>query len=193
MSGTIKFLCLWIVILGIPLPGLSQKLLKKEEAQKAFEYLNEVRQDPSAFSQEIGVDLSYVQPTPELNWNKELAHAAEMKALDMARRNYFGHVDPEGYGMNYWIVRTGYKLPDDWIKNKSSNNFESIQAGLSNGKDIIMSLIFDEGTNPPGHRNHLLGIESFWSNCTDIGIGIASNPDSEYRFYTCILIAKHDF
>lgn len=192
MSGTIKSLYLWVLILVIPLKGLSQQLLK-EEAQKAFEYLNEVRQNPSAFSEEIGVDISYVQPTPKLEWNNELAHAAEMKALDMAKRNYFGHVDPEGYGMNYWIVRAGYKLPEDWIKNKSINNFESIQAGLSDGKEIIQSLVLDEGTNPPGHRNHLLGIDSFWSNCTDIGIGIASNSDSEYRFYTCILIAKHDF
>ncbi|KPK80713.1 MAG: hypothetical protein AMS27_16275 [Bacteroides sp. SM23_62_1] len=173
--------------------SLNAQELLREEAQKAFRYLNDVRQNPASFSQEIGVNLSYVQPTPKLKWSDELAEAAEKKAMDMARRDYFDHVDPEGYGMNYWIVKAGYELPADWYSKKSSNNFESIQAGLATGKEAIMSLILDEGTDPPGHRNHLLGIEPFWSNCTDVGIGIARNPDSEYEYYTCVLVAKHDF
>ena len=185
----------FLTILGIGVvtfPGYSQELLK-EEALKAYQYLNEVRQRPSAFSEEIGVDLSYVQALSALTWSDELAQAAEKKALDMAKRDYFDHVDPEGYGMNYWIVKAGYKLPDEWIKKKSYNNFESIQAGLSSGVEAIKNLILDEGTNPPGHRNHLLGIMPFWSNCTDVGIGIARDPESEYEYYTCVLVAKHDF
>jgi uncharacterized protein YkwD len=173
-------------------PCFSQELLK-DEAQKAYQYLNEVRQHPSAFSEEIGADLSYVQAVPKLAWNEELAQAAEKKALDMAARNYFDHVDPDGYGMNYWIVKAGYELRDEWTKKKSYNNFESIQAGLSSGVEAIKNLILDEGTNPPGHRNHLLGILPFWSNCTDVGIGMARDPDSEYEYYMCILVAKHDF
>ena len=183
------------IILGIVLinfTGFSQELLK-DEAQKAYQYLNEIRQHPSAFSEEIGVDLSYVQAVPRLVWSDELAQAAEKKALDMATRDYFDHVDPDGYGMNYWMVKAGYKLPDEWIKKKSYNNFESIQAGLSSGVDAIKNLILDEGTNPPGHRNHLLGIIPFWSNCKDVGIGMARDPDSEYEYYTCVLVAKHDF
>ena len=192
MYKVAKTLFSCLVIITISLAVFSQELLK-EEAQNAFHYLNEVRKNPSAFSQEIGVNLRYVQPRPELAWSNELAKAAERKAMDMAQRNYFDHVDPEGYGMNYWIVKAGYQLPDDWVADRSRNSFESIQAGLSTGKEIISNLILDEGTNPPGHRNHLLGIEPFWSNCTDIGIGIARNPDSEYRVYTCVLVAKHDF
>jgi uncharacterized protein YkwD len=185
----------FLTILGIVVitfPGYAQELLK-EEALKAYQYLNDVRQHPSAFSKEIGVDLSYVQALSALTWSDELAQAAEKKALDMAKRDYFDHVDPEGYGMNYWIVKAGYKLPDEWIKRKSYNNFESIQAGLSSGVEAIKNLILDEGTNPPGHRNHLLGIMPFWSNCMDVGIGMARDPDSEYKYYTCVLVAKHDF
>lgn len=192
MYKTSRFVLFSLVFISLPLSVYSQEFLR-EEAQIAFQYLTKVRQNPSAFSQEIGVDLSYVQPRSKLNWSNELAEAAERKAMDMAKRDYFDHIDPEGYGMNYWIVKAGYELPDDWIVHKSSNNFESIQAGLSSGKEAIMSLILDEGTEPPGHRNHLLGIEPFWSNCTDIGIGIARNPDSEYEYYTCILVAKHNF
>jgi uncharacterized protein YkwD len=179
-------------IVFIFFPGYSQELLK-EEALKAYKYLNEVRQHPSAFSEEIGVDLSYVQALSALTWSDELAQAAEKKALDMAKRDYFDHVDKEGYGMNYWIAKAGYKLPDEWLKKKFYNNFESLQAGLSSGVEAIKNLILDEGTNPPGHRNHLLGILPFWSNCTDVGIGMARDPDSEYEYYTCVLVAKHDF
>jgi uncharacterized protein YkwD len=192
MYRSLKIIFSSLVLSTIPISIYSQELLR-EEAQKAFQYLNEVRQNPSSFSHEIGVNLGYVQPRPGLAWSDELAEAAERKASDMAQRNYFDHVDPDGYGMNYWIVKAGYKLPDDWVSKKSNNNFESIQAGLSTGKEAIMSLILDEGTKPPGHRNHLLGIEPFWSNCTDIGIGFALDPDSEYRYYMCVLIAKHDF
>jgi uncharacterized protein YkwD len=179
-------------ILFIMCPGYSQELLK-EEALKAYQYLNEVRQNPSAFSNEIGVDLSYVEALPKLAWSNELAQASEKKALDMASRDYFDHVDPDGYGMNYWIVKAGYQLPDEWVKKKSYNNFESLQAGLSSGIEAIKNLILDEGTNPPGHRNHLLGILPFWSNCTDVGIGMARDPDSEYEYYTCVLVAKHNY
>ena len=99
----------FLITLGIVIitfPAYSQELLK-EEAQKAYQYLNEVRQHPSAFSEEIGVDLRYVQAVPKLVWSNELAQAAEKKALDMATRDYFDHVDPDGYGMNYWIVKAG--------------------------------------------------------------------------------------
>jgi uncharacterized protein YkwD len=186
---------LYITIVFFCIPGISlfSQELMKDEALKACQYLNEVRHDPSAYSEEIGTDLSYVESLPPLAWSDELARAAEKKALDMAKRDYFDHVDPEGYGMNYWIVKAGYKLPDEWLKKKGYNNFESIQAGLSTGVEVIKSLILDEGTNPPGHRNHLLGILPFWANCKDIGIGIAYDPDSEYRYYTCVLVAKHDY
>jgi uncharacterized protein YkwD len=185
--------CIAILFLAaFCLPAGAQELLK-EEAQSAFEYLNQVRQDPGAFSDEIGVDLNFVAARHVLKWNEKLASAAEKKAMDMAARNYFGHIDPDGYGMNYHIFQSGYPIPDDWWIDKTSNYFESIQAGSSSGKNAIIDLIIDEGLDPPGHRNHLLGIEDFWSNCTDIGIGIAMKEGSEYTYYMCVLIAKHDF
>jgi len=169
------------------------QILLIEEAQEAYHFLNDVRQNPSAFSQETGVDLSYVPVRDKLAWNENLAEAAERKALDMADRDYFSHTDPEGYGMNYWIQKAGYNIPDSWIDNPANNFFESIHAGLDTGRGAIIDLIIDEGVDPPGHRNHLLGIEEFWSNCTDIGIGYAKKEGSEYTYYMVVLIAKHDF
>ncbi len=44
-----------------------------------------------------------------------------------------------------------------------------------------------------GHREHLLGVSDFYANALDIGIGFAANPDSRYRYYWVVVIAKHDF
>ncbi|MBL7111943.1 MAG: CAP domain-containing protein [Bacteroidales bacterium] len=191
MKNTTR-LTILVITIALCLPVKAQELLK-DEAKAASEFLNQVRQDPDAFSDETGVDLSYVEAKPELSWNSKLAGAAEKKALDMATRNYFGHTDPDGYGMNYRIFHAGYKIPEDWFEDVASNYFESIQAGHSTGKRAIIDLIIDEGVDPPGHRNHLLGIEDFWSNCTDIGIGMAKKEGSTYTYYMCVMVAKHDF
>lgn len=165
--------------------------VSKEEAKKGFEYLNSVRKNPAAYSQQIGIDLGKIKKMPALKWNDTLAKAAEAKALDMIKRRYFGHTDPDGNGMNVLIHKAGYKLPETWIKNKEENMFESISAGNKDCVDAIKSLILDKGVNPPFHRNHLLGLDPFWAECYDIGIGYATDPASEYGTYTCILIAKH--
>ena len=170
-------------------------LVLVEEAQHAFNYLNKVRNNPSDFSDEIGVSLSYVKKRDNLVWNENLAEAAQEKAADMAERGYFSHVDPDGCGMNYYINEAGYELRSDWVKPKSSNFFESIYyeygyTGDGEGLRAIMSLILDENTNPPGHRNHLLGIEDFWADCRDCGIGIVRKGS---EVFVSVLIAKHDF
>lgn len=162
----------------------------KAEAKKGFEFLNKVRSKPAAYSKEIGVDLGSIKPMPALVWNDTLAKVAEAKAMDMANRKYFGHVDPDGNGINIKMHKAGYKLPDNWIKNKGENYFESISAGNNSCYEAIVSLINDEGLTPPDHRNHLLGLNDFWGSCTDIGIGYATDPGSEYRTYTCVIIAK---
>ncbi len=171
---------------------LSQEIMR-EEVLKAFEHLNSIRHNPSRYSKEIGVDLSYVEKRDKLIWNQTLAEVAVRKAIDMAERKYFSHVDPDGNGINIMIKEAGYEIPDSWVEDASNNFFESLQAGTSSGIKMINDLVEDRGTDPPGHRNHLLGIDDFWSNCSDIGIGMIKMPGSKYRYYTCVIIAKHDF
>src|SRR5262249_33785634 len=104
---TLASLCTCVAVGAIQ----STATVDKNEAQSAFQYLNQVRQNPAAFGNEIGADLSQVQPRPALVWYDELARVAELKAQDMANRNYFGHVTPEGYGINVLIAFAGYTLP----------------------------------------------------------------------------------
>ena len=165
----------------------------ESEVMAAFRYLNQVRQNPAAYSQEIGVDLSDVQPRPELKWNDILAQVATQRAQDMVNRNYFAHVDPDGYGTNIKLQNAGYTLNPKFYAKPSDNFFESLAAGHADGKSSVIQLINDGGGTheQSGHRLHLLGIKEFWANCDEIGIGRAEG--GRYGTVWCFIIAKHDF
>ncbi|MBQ3689129.1 MAG: CAP domain-containing protein [Bacteroidales bacterium] len=167
--------------------------IENKEVSAAFEYLNAVRQNPSAYSKEIGVDLSGVSEIHALKWNDILAKVAQERAEDMVSRNYFGHTDPDGYGTNIKINNAGYTLDESWYSDKSMNYFESLAAGNAEGKATVIQLINDGGASDSGagHRRHLLGMDDFWGDCYDIGIGKAKGGD--YGTYWCFLIAKHQF
>lgn len=190
MKKTVLLLCAFVYAMA----GHAQIRLEQCVVD-AYNYLNDIRQNPSAYSASIGVDLRGVKARPALRWNKALIKAAQAKAEDMARRDYFGHVDPDGYGMNIKINAAGYELPAMMYDDPTKNFFESLGCGtnISTGKSVINMLIIDEGVPSLGHRKHLLGIDSFWSNCYDIGIGHAKNPNSKSQNYWCILIAKHGY
>ncbi len=163
------------------------------EAKAAFEYLNKIRAKPSAFSKQIKANLNYVEPRPSLNWNDILAQVARNKALDMANRNYFSHINPEGEGINILISRAGYPLKKEWFADKAMNTFESIASGYETGIEVIKGLILDKRVPSLGHRNHLLGIGEWYGSFDEIGIGFVVNPNSLQGTYICIIIARKGY
>jgi uncharacterized protein YkwD len=166
----------------------------QQDARDGVTYLNQIRANPNAFSGEFGVDLGAMKANKNLIWNDTLAKVARAKAQDMARRNFFAHVDPDGNGMNIKIAQAGYALPADWYSDHSKNYFESLGAGYSNLHEAIKQLIIDAGTPGLGHRLHLLGQGDFWGNCYDIGIGeVQVSSGSTYTSYYSFIIAKHNF
>lgn len=166
----------------------------KEEAKKAFERINQMRADPKAYSKELKISLGNVKPQKALRWNDTLALVAEQRALDMAKRNYFSHVDPSGYAVNYYINKAGYTLNSKWIKNKRENDFESLQAGAASAEEAVKNLIIDQGVSGYGHRKHLLGVGEWNASLVDIGIGFVRAGDkTKFTTYTCVIIAKHDW
>lgn len=179
---------------GPTLPS-NNSYTSSNEIENAFNYLNAIRKNPARYSQEMGVNLNGIKAMPELKWNHTLAKVAQEKAQDMVDRDYFAHVDPDGCGINIKINAAGYTLRNDWYDDASKNYFESLGVGsnISTGKSIIHLLINDGGadTDDAGHRHHLLGIDDFWSNCYDIGIGMAKG--GQYGYYWCVIIAKHNF
>jgi uncharacterized protein YkwD len=164
------------------------------EAQKAFALLTKIRATPGAYSKQLHFDKAINVSTIKLTWNDTLAQVAEAKAYDMANRDYFDHVNPDGYGINYFIDKSGYTLNPGWLKNKSDNFFESITANEDNAQDAIKTLIIDNGEPGLGHRKHLLGLDKWNASLVDIGIGFCRcDSGSTYQTYTCVIIAKHNW
>lgn len=165
----------------------------KEEAQYAYQLLNTIRSNPEKYYSELKLNATLPITKTALHWNDTLARIAETKALDMAKRNYFGHVDSGGHGINYYIQQSGYALQEAWTKNKKDNFFESITSGAANGTEAIKTLILAEGNVSFSHRNHLLGIGDWNASLVDIGIGFVKCDVGKYPSYTCIIIAKHNW
>ncbi|MCG9879940.1 MAG: CAP domain-containing protein [Bacteroidia bacterium] len=168
-------------------------LINKQEAKLAFEYLQKIRFSPKDYEKELPFLRGTKISKQILRWNDTLAKVAEQKALDMSRKNYFSHTNKEGKGINILIHQAGYTLPEEWIKPKSSNYFESIAAGKENAIQSINLLLIDKGVPSLGHRKHLLGIGEFNEDLTDIGIGFAKGTaKSDYISYMCVIIAKKE-
>jgi len=161
------------------------------EVKIAFDFLNKVRQNPHLYSKEIGINLTGITAHPPLRWNDILAQVAQAKAEDMMKRSYFEHTTPEGKGINILLFEAGYPLPKEWTEPQNNNYFESLIAGNATPKEGIIYLLRDGGVidhKKAGHRSHLLGIDKFYSNLTDIGIGWAKG--GKLGSYLCIIIAK---
>ncbi|WJJ96572.1 CAP domain-containing protein [Algibacter luteus] len=169
-------------------------VVDKDEALTAFELLNKIRSNPKEF-EDIFPFLKHSKvENKKLIWNDTLAKVAEAKAFDMADKNYYSHIDPSGYGINYYINKSGYKLNPNWIEDKKANNFESIAAEVPDGVSAISTFIIDKGVPSKGHRIHLLGLDEWNASLKDIGIGFARRKTgSKYKTYVSLIIAKHDW
>lgn len=87
--------------------------------------------------------------------NPLLSEAAQLKADDMVRNNYFAHTSPEGITSWYWFKKVGY----EYIyagENLAINFFES--------KEVV-----DAWMKSPTHRENILD-----KKFTELGIGIAN-------------------
>lgn len=104
MKQSIFFLFIFFLLVSFTTD--SRVYLDRSEAKQAFEFLNDIRTNPAGYARELRLQKNIKTTTTKLIWNKELAKAAEAKAYDMACRNYFNHIDPDGYGINYYIKKT---------------------------------------------------------------------------------------
>lgn len=124
------------------------------------------------------------QKRKSFRYDARLGAAARAKARDMAKRGYFGHTDPDGFGSNWHIARTGYRLPDHWLAFKNANQGESILAGFSSVPDALAHWL-----NSSSHRSHLLALNQFYADQTQYGIGYHSEPGSKYGHYWVLVTA----
>lgn len=188
------FVCFVCMAFSIAAYANKKVEIDRSAAQDAFIYLNEVRQNPKKYIS-IHSSLKDVEPSVVLTWNDTLARLAEARATDMAKNNYFSHVNKHGEGIDIQMIHSGYSISKAHVTGKytkAQNSFESIEAGDSTGVEAVNSLIIDKNMNPPAHRCHLLSMLPFYKKNTDIGIGFVRSANSEYKTYICIIIAHHD-
>lgn len=125
------------------------------------------------------------QKRPSLTCNPLLEQVARERARDMAVRKYFGHVNPDGYGPNYIVLKAGYRLPDWWKieQNPTSNYIEWIAAGTETADETWNLLMKDD------HRIGLLALDSFYKDQIYYGIGSYTDSSSNYGTYWVIITA----
>lgn len=114
-----------------------------------------------------------------------LAEVARARAEDMARRHYFNHTNPDGFGPNYLATQAGFRLPSYYSRESDGNNIESIAAGVASPADVWSVWMASDA-----HRSHLLADNGFYREQTEIGVGYFNDPTSEYGHYWVILTAK---
>lgn len=124
------------------------------------------------------------QKRDALVWDARLAAAARARARSMGTRGYFGHVDPDGYGPNWYVTRTGYRLPLQWTAFAGANQVESILAGHGDAQAA-----FQKWMASKQHSAHLLALNPFYQNQTRFGVACVTVPGEAYRHYWVFLTA----
>ncbi len=158
----------------------------------AFNYLNDVRADPTAYCPEIRIrHLEKVEPSQPLIWNTKLAEVAQHKAEDMAKYKYISHADRFGHFVDFWLRKFKYKY---------GGCTESLAAGDDmDGEFAIALLLHDRGMpnwfRSSGHRRNLLGIGNVPHACDEVGIGHAVSKNGLHYWVvttgTRTMIATH--
>ncbi|MGD8379915.1 MAG: hypothetical protein PVI56_09910 [Gammaproteobacteria bacterium] len=124
------------------------------------------------------------QKRSELHCSPQLQAFARHRALDMAKRNYFGHVDPDGIGPNAALKRFGYPLPGTYVGG-IANNVESIAAGYASAPGVWHDFLHSNQ-----HREHLLGDANSYREQNEFGVAHVHIQGSEYGDYWVVEIAR---
>ena len=124
------------------------------------------------------------QERPALRLDPILARIARERAEDMAARDYFAHVNPDGLAANALVLDAGYILPSAWGTGLTNNYIESIAAGYSAAADTWAGWM-----DSAPHRTHLLALVPFYQNQTSYGVGYAYSAASAYRSYWVVITA----
>ncbi|HEY4964410.1 MAG TPA: CAP domain-containing protein [Candidatus Saccharimonadales bacterium] len=95
---------------------------------------------------------------PGLSLNSALESAAQAKANDMVKNNYWSHNTPSGQTPYSFISAAGYNY---------QLAGENLAYGFSNAKSVVIGWM-----NSPEHRANILN-----KNYQDVGFGVASSPN----------------
>lgn len=128
-------------------------------AEDLIERINAVR----AEGRECGAE-GELPPVPPLNWNPALTCASRNHSGDMAERDFFDHVNPDGNDAQWRYEQAGF-TGQTWAEN--------IGAGFPVAADIIEGWLDSDI-----HCGNLLD-----PGFTEIGVGYAFGPEAAYAHY----------
>ncbi|GAC1386621.1 MAG: hypothetical protein NVS1B7_3910 [Candidatus Saccharimonadales bacterium] len=104
--------------------------------------------------------------------NKQLSAAAQSKANDMARRNYWAHNTPDGQQPWYFFQQAGYTY---------EKAGENLAYGFATSSDVINGWM-----NSPGHRANMLD-----GTFQDVGFGFAKADNFQNTGSQTIVVAEY--
>ena len=104
-----------------------------------------------------------------LSLNDQLNSSAQLKANDMAAKNYWSHIDPSGTQPWRWFKQVGYDY---------SSAGENLAYGFSDSDDINAAWM-----NSATHKANILG------DYDDVGFGIANS--SNYQGGASTIVVAH--
>ncbi len=139
-------LLLALAIQTVPLHHLTGRVLGYQTTENAQELLK----DTNIQRQQAGES--------GLMLNDDLAKAAQAKADDMAKRNYWSHDTPEGVAPWSFVTATGYVY---------QSMGENLAAGFSDDDEVVNAWMAS-----PHHRANILD-----KSYTQVGFGYANSPD----------------
>ena len=76
--------------------------------QVFLERLNDARANPTAYGQQIGVELSNIAPSAPLAFDTRLIEPARLHSQDMNDNSYFSHTGSDGSNPGQRMSAAGY-------------------------------------------------------------------------------------
>jgi uncharacterized protein YkwD len=107
-----------------------------------------------------------------LEGNKKLTQAAQAKAEDMAKRNYWAHNTPDGKAPWYFIEQSGYNY---------YKAGENLAYGFIDSQQVVAGWM-----NSQTHRDNMLD-----KNYRDVGFGFANNPNFDDNGPATVVVAMY--
>jgi uncharacterized protein YkwD len=109
---------------------------------------------------------------PALNLNQQLSNAAQAKANDMVKLNFWSHNSPTGETPWQYITNSGYSYQQAG---------ENLAYGFSSATEVTSAWM-----NSPEHRQNILN-----SSFTDVGFGVASSTNYLNKGTETVVVAEY--
>jgi uncharacterized protein YkwD len=110
-------------------------------------------------------------PSQPLKWDPALQSAAAMHSIDMAKRNYFEHRDPDGERVGQRAARSNY-------------SWRAIGENLAGG-DINVEEVMDGWLGSPEHCANMLD-----AAYADVALACVQQPGSKWGTYWTMVLGR---